>query len=696
MKVVDDDGNDVEGTGEEAVGEIAIKGHNIMKGYWGKEDATKEVLDEDGWFRTGDMAYVDDDGYFFIVDRKKDMIIRGGYNVYPREIEEVLYEHPAVSEAAVIGIPDDSKGEEVGAAVVLADGEEVDADELREYVKERVANYKYPRKIWFPDELPEGPDRQDPQARDRGPRAGRGLAVAATTEAPRKEQPAAPKGAASSGLDTMLTDATRGPLRRMLPGRAAVKLAAKLATRPDTVVTRGAQLAAELAKVGLGRSELEPAKGDRRFKDDAWRGNPAFKRLLQSYLATGQAVDGLIGDAGLDWRSERQVRFAVENVLDALAPSNAPLTNPAVLKAALDTGGRNFARGAANFARDMSKPPRIPSMVDTSAFTVGEDIAVTPGQIVLRSPVFELIQYKPQTSKVRERPLLLTPPMINKYYIADLAPGRSMMEYAVKQGQQVFAISWRNPTESHADWDLDTYAGAVLEALDAVEAITGSDSTHVMGLCAGGIVLSTVVAHLAAKGEQDRIAGLTLGVTVLDQHNAGTTGAFMGANTAMAATAESARKGYLSGRSLAGVFAWLRPNDLIWNYWVSNYLMGKTPPAFDILFWNADATNLPAALHRDFLRARARQLAHQAGHRDRARHADRPVEDHGRLLRRRGHRRPHHAVAERLPDGEPARLRPRASCSPRAGTSPRWSTRRATRRRASGSTTSCPRSPRRG
>ena len=157
MKLVDEDGNDVEGTGDEHVGEIAIRGHNIMKGYWRKEDATKEVLDDDGWFRSGDMAYVDDDGYFFIVDRKKDMIIRGGYNVYPREIEEVLYEHPAVSEAAVIGIPDDSKGEEVGAAVVLKDGEDVDADELRDYVKERVANYKYPRKIWFPDELPKGP-----------------------------------------------------------------------------------------------------------------------------------------------------------------------------------------------------------------------------------------------------------------------------------------------------------------------------------------------------------------------------------------------------------------------------------------------------------------------------------------------------------------------------------------------------------
>ncbi len=408
-------------------------------------------------------------------------------------------------------------------------------------------------------------------------------------------------GAAPSGLDTMLTDAAQGPLRRMLPGRAGLKLAAKLTARPDTVVTRGAQLVGELAKVTVGRSELAPAKGDRRFKDEAWSSNPAFRRLLQGYLAAGQAVDGLIADAGLDWRSERQVRFAAENVLDALSPSNAPALNPTVLKATLDTGGQNFVRGAASFARDMSKPPRIPTMVDTSAFEVGENIAVTPGAVVLRTPVFELLQYEPRTAKVRERPLLLSPPMINKYYIADLAPGRSMLEYAIEHGQQTFAISWRNPGERQADWDLDTYATAVLEALEAVEEITGADSTHVLGLCAGGIVLATAVAHLAAKGEQERIAGLTLGVTVLDQHNAGTTGAFMGRDSAAAATADSARKGYLSGRSLAGVFAWLRPNDLIWNYWVSNYLMGRTPPAFDVLFWNADTTNMPAALHRDFL-----------------------------------------------------------------------------------------------
>jgi polyhydroxyalkanoate synthase len=250
----------------------------------------------------------------------------------------------------------------------------------------------------------------------------------------------------------------------------------------------------------------------------------------------------------------------------------------------------------------MATPPRVPAMVDTSAFEVGRDLAVTPGAVVLRTPVFELIQYRPQTERVRETPLLLTPPMINKYYVADLAPGRSMIEYAVQQEQQAFAMSWRNPDRRHADWGLDTYAQAVLDALEAVEAITGSPRTHVLGLCAGGIVLSTVLAHLAATGEQERIAGLSLGVCVIDNRQAGTPSAFVDPATAAVAVADSARRGYLDGRTLAGVFAWLRPNDLVWNYWVSNYLLGKEPPAFDILYWNSDTTNMPAALHRDFMR----------------------------------------------------------------------------------------------
>ena len=426
---------------------------------------------------------------------------------------------------------------------------------------------------------------------------------------------AEPRGAArhgaAPGLDVLLTDATRGPVRRMLPARATATLAARLARRPAAVARRGTGLAAELARVAVGRSEMAPPERDRRFKDPAWAGNPALRRLLQAYLATGRTVDGLLCDAGLDWESERRLRFAADNILDALAPSNAPFANPTALKAAIDTGGRNYLRGARNLARDMRRPPRIPEMVDRSAFAVGENLAVTPGAVVLRTPVVELVQYEPQTPTVRERPLLVVPPMINKYYVADLAPGRSIVEHAVRGGQQVFAMSWRNPDRRHAGWGLDTYAQAVLDALDAVEAITGVEGTHALGLCAGGIVLSTVTAHLAAHRRQDRIAGLTLGVCVLDQHEAGTASAFMDPATAAVAVADSARRGYLDGRALAGVFAWLRPNDLVWSYWVSNYLLGKDPPAFDILYWNSDTTNMPAALHRDFVQlALANALVH--------------------------------------------------------------------------------------
>ncbi len=406
---------------------------------------------------------------------------------------------------------------------------------------------------------------------------------------------------AAAGLDTLLTDASQGPTRRWVPGMAGARAAVKLALRPRRVGRRTTGLAAEMAKIAVGRSDLAPSKGDRRFKDPAWTGNPAFRRLGQAYLAAGAAVDGLVDDAELGWTDERRVRFAAENVLDALAPSNFALTNPTVLKALVDTGGQNLLKGGRQFVRDMSSPPRVPAMVDSSAFTVGEDLAVSPGAVVLRTPVFELIQYKPATAQVREQPLLIVPPMINKYYVTDLAPGRSMVEHIVGTGQQAFAISWRNPDERGADWSLDTYVAAVLEALEATQRIARTDRTHLLGLCAGGITASVAVGHLAARGEQERVAGLTLGVCVLDNTRSGTTSAFVDRRVAAAAVADSARRGYLDGRALAGVFAWLRPTDLIWNYWVNNYLLGKDPPAFDILFWNADTTNMPAALHRDFI-----------------------------------------------------------------------------------------------
>jgi len=417
---------------------------------------------------------------------------------------------------------------------------------------------------------------------------------------------AVPQGATraaadGSPLDMMLTDAALGPVRRLLPGRAGLKLCARLASRPLGTTRLGLRTAGELGKVVVGASAVEPGGRDKRFADAAWSGNPVLHRLCQAYLVSSSALEDLVDEADLDWRSEQQMRFVVQMVVDALAPSNSPLLNPAALKAALDTGGRNYLTGAKQFVQDMATRPRIPAMVDGRGFTVGGNLATTAGQVVLRTPVIELLHYAPRTEQVREVPLLVVPPMINKFYIADLAPGRSMVEHWLDQGQQVFVVSWRNPQAEHRHWDLDTYAGAVLEVLDAVEEVTGSGRTHVLGLCAGGIVTSTAVAHLAATGAQDRIAGLTLGVTLLDQERAGTMGSMVDAGTAQVAVAQSQRKGYLDGKALAGVFAWLRPNDLIWNYWVNNYLLGKRPPAFDVLVWNSDTTRMPAGLHRNFI-----------------------------------------------------------------------------------------------
>jgi len=382
---------------------------------------------------------------------------------------------------------------------------------------------------------------------------------------------------------------------------AAAKLAAGLARKPQAVAQRGASLAAELARIALGTSELEPEHGDRRFKDKGWKLNPAFRRLLQLYLAAGKTIDELIDDADLDWRAEHRVRFAASNLLDAVAPSNFPPTNPTVLKAVIDSGGLNFIQGLRNFVEDVRGRPFLPASVDSSEFEVGRNLAITPGAVVFRNDVFELLQYEPQTEKVRETPLLLVPQMINKYYIADLAPGKSLVEWTAKQGQQTFAISWRNPDERHSDWSYDAYCQAMHDALEVVEELTGSAQTHVLGLCAGGTIAAMTIAHLTAVGKEDRIASLTLGVNVLDTSRAGQGEALLDELSGSLAMVESSRKGYLSGKGLAELFAWMRPNDMVWGYWVNNYLLGQPPPAWDILYWNSDQTNMPAALHRDFV-----------------------------------------------------------------------------------------------
>jgi polyhydroxyalkanoate synthase subunit PhaC len=429
--------------------------------------------------------------------------------------------------------------------------------------------------------------------------------IQAPTEAPsdgaRPAMPTGPRAAAQASLDVLLTDAAGGG-RRLVAPRAVAGLAAGVARHPVKAAGRASGLGSELVRVAAGRSGKAPVQGDRRFRDPAWQQNWLLRRVLQGYLAIGETVDGVISDAALDWQTERQARFAAANVLDAVAPTNFPWSNPAVLRAIVDEGGANLVRGGRRFAADVAWPPRLPQSVDTDTFEVGRNLATSPGSVVLRTEVFELIQYKPTTEQVREVPLLLVPPTINKFYVLDLAPGRSMVEYLVGSGQQVFVMSRRNPGEAEGHFDLDTYADAVLEARQTVAEISGQDAVHLNAACSGGIITAGALGHLAAQGDLGDAASLTLFVCALDSERAGTAGALATRETAAAAVAESARRGYLDGQALAGVFAWLRPNDLVWNYVVNNYLLGRKPPAFDVLYWNQDTVRLAAGAHRDFVR----------------------------------------------------------------------------------------------
>jgi len=405
----------------------------------------------------------------------------------------------------------------------------------------------------------------------------------------------------ASPLDLLLVDAALGPLRRFLPDSSTARWAGALARRPQTVGRRVVELGAEVRRILAGTSTVAPQRGDRRFTDEAWELNPLLKGLVQLYLAGGDTLEELVLDAELDPRDRRRVRFFLTNAMEALAPSNIPLVNPTSAKIAIDTAGLSLVRGGKQLVKDLSSAPRIPEMVDGSGFSLGETIAATPGAVVFRNEVLELIQYAPQTDEVYEVPALVVPPTINKYYALDLAPERSLVEFGLRQGRQLFVISWRNPDSRHADWNFDTYTEAILEALQTVEEITGSDRTVLGGVCSGGILASMVAGYLAGIGRQDRVAALVLAVTVIDNDDAGTFSALIDERLASRAKEKSARKGYLDGRSLAEVFAWLRPGDLVWNYWVNNYLLGKRPPAFDILFWNADTTRMTAALHADFV-----------------------------------------------------------------------------------------------
>ena len=373
---------------------------------------------------------------------------------------------------------------------------------------------------------------------------------------------------------------------------------AKLARRLVGAV--GGAVKGAVTGTPAGEAELQPAKGDKRFADPAWQGNLFYRSLMQSYLAWGEALQGFVDESSMGDENKARTRFGVSLLTDALAPTNTLLGNPAALKKAIDGGGTSLVKGFGNLVSDVLDNNGMPSQVNKRAFEVGKNICITPGAVVFRNEVLELIQYQPTTPEVHARPQVIVPPQINRFYAFDLAPGRSLVQYLVDSGFQTFIVSWRNPGEQQRDWSMSTYVAALLEAIEAVREITGAEDVNLHGACSGAMTMSALLGHLAAT-QRPLVHAATLMVTLLGPHTDSQLGLFATPTAIAAAKKATARKGVLEGEEMARVFAWLRPNDLVWNYWVNNYLMGNEPPAFDVLYWNNDTTRLPAQFHGELL-----------------------------------------------------------------------------------------------
>jgi polyhydroxyalkanoate synthase subunit PhaC len=402
-------------------------------------------------------------------------------------------------------------------------------------------------------------------------------------------------------------------------GRSLRTVAWRACLNPTATAGAYWRLAFALARIGpeaaarwSGRDDVAGESGpppgrtlakDKRFADPAWRANPAFFAIGQAYLAALQLTDDLLAAGQGDAVADAKARLATDIVLAGLAPTNYLPTNPAALKRAFDTGGASVVAGLRNLTDDLVSNRGLPRQVDTRPFKVGGNLAATPGKIVFQNDLMELIQYQPQTAKVHSVPMLASPPWINKYYIMDLAPGRSFLEWAVTHERTVFAISYRNPDASMSGVTLDDYLiHGPRTALDVIGDITGAPKTDIVGLCLGGALTGMLAAYLAATGD-DRIGSITLLNTLLDYSEPGVLGTFTDELTVSRLERQMRQRGYLDSKQMATTFDVLRPNDLIFNYVVSNWLLGEAPPAFDILAWNADSTRMPATMHTFYLRS---------------------------------------------------------------------------------------------
>ncbi len=356
----------------------------------------------------------------------------------------------------------------------------------------------------------------------------------------------------------------------------------------------------QLGRVMLGDTPYQPNPQDSRFSDPTWHLNPFYRRSLQAYLAWQRQLKAWIDESDLSPDDRTRAHFLFSLLNDAFAPSNT-LLNPLALKELFNSGGSSVFRGARHLLEDLLHNGGMPQQVDKRAFDVGGNLAMTPGSVVFRCEMFELIHYKPMSEKQYAVPLLMVPPQINKFYIFDLSPEKSFIQYCLKNDLQVFMISWRNPDARHREWGLSSYVQAVEEASDICRAITGSKEVNMLGACAGGLTIAALQGHLQAKRQLRKVGCATYLVSLMDAQVESPAMLFADEQTLESAKRRSYQSGVLDGGDMARVFAWMRPNDLIWNYWVNNYLMGKEPPAFDILYWNNDNTRLPAALHGDLL-----------------------------------------------------------------------------------------------
>ena len=356
---------------------------------------------------------------------------------------------------------------------------------------------------------------------------------------------------------------------------------------------------------GSAEPMIEPSAGDRRFRDKAWTDNTLFDFIKQSYLLTARSLQGTVKDVeGIDERTARKIDFYTRQFVDAIAPSNFVMTNPEVLRATIETRGENLLNGLKNLLADLErgKGRLAINMTDMQAFRIGENIAVSPGKVVYQNDLLQLIQYEPTTATVRRRPLLIIPPWINKFYILDLRPENSFIRWAVAAGHTVFVISWVNPDERLAAKTFADYMReGPLASLEAIEQATGEREANVIGYCLGGTLLASTLAYMAVKRDT-RIKSATYFVTMVDFAEAGELSVFIDEEQLAALEERMNEKGYLEGRDMATTFNMLRANDLIWSFVVNNYLLGKSPFPFDLLYWNADSTRMPAAMHSFYLR----------------------------------------------------------------------------------------------